>query len=230
MSQQPPHPHAPGGQEAPTVSLRSSATYGPPPPLHGGGAAAGPPTGTNLMAILSVVFAFVFSPLGIVFGIVGRGQTRRTGQPGRGLATFGLVLSVVFLVVGVAATLYLTVLAAQFASSVPVDVPDQPAVSAPADPTEPADPSGPVATGPAGTATVGVADGDYGPEVPSEALAEQVGAQTGATDVICPGYLPAQVDASTTCSGTLDGQQAQLDNRVTGVEGAEATVEITRVG
>jgi hypothetical protein len=190
---------------------------------------AGPNTGTNTMAILSVVFAFVFSPLGIVFGLVGRRQTRRTGQRGRGLATTGLALSVAFLVVGVAVAVYVTVLAAQIATSVPTGVPDQPEVSAPADPSVPA-PTAPVATGPAGSATVGVTGGEYGPEVPTTALAEQVGVGSGATDVICPGYLPAQIDASTVCSGTVDGQQAQLRTQVTAVAGSEATVDITRVG
>jgi hypothetical protein len=179
------------------------------------------------MAILSIVFAFLFSPLGIVFGLIGRRQTRRTGQRGRGLATVGLALSVVFLVVGVGATLYVTVLAVQIAPSVSVDAPAPSEESAPA---ESAEPTEPVATGPAGTATVGVTDGDYGPEVPADALAEQVGAQTGATDVICPGFLPGQVDASTTCSGAVDGQQAQLQTQVTAVEGSEATVDIQRVG
>jgi hypothetical protein len=240
MSQQPPqYPHAGPAfprDEAPTVSLRPSGTYGPPLPPGVGGPVAGPPagsTGTNTMAILSVVFAFLFSPLGIAFGIVGRRQTRRTGQRGRGLATVGLALSVLFLVVGVAAV-YLTVFAVQIATSVPIGVGDQPAVSAPADPSGPAPsgpvPTGPAPTGPAGTATVGVTDGDYGPEVPTGALAEQVGVGSGATDVICPGYLPAQIDASTTCAGTVDGQQAQLKTRVTAVAGAEATVDITRVG
>jgi peptidyl-prolyl cis-trans isomerase B (cyclophilin B) len=186
-----------------------------------------------------MVFAFVFSPLGIVFGIVGRRQTRRTGQRGRGLATVGLALSVVFLVVGVAVAVYVTVFAVQIATSVPIGVGDQPGISAPAGPSGPVPtapvpsapaPSGPVPSGPAGTATVGVTDGDYGPEVPSAALAEQVGVGSGATDVICPGYLPAQIDASTTCAGTVDGQQAQLQTRVTAVAGAEATVDITRVG
>ena len=231
MSQQPPptHPRATrtfAEDDAPTVSLRPSPTYGPPPthgppPTMPGG---GRPAGTNTMAILSVVFAVLFSPLGIVFGIIGRRQTRRTGQPGRGLATVGLALSVVLLVLGVVATVYLTVLAAQVVSSGPAPVPAQPEVS------EPAAPTGPVPTGPAGTATVGVTNGEYGPEVPSDALAEQVGAQSGATDVICPGYLPAQVDASTVCSGGVDGQQAQLRTLVTAVEGSEATVDITRVG
>jgi hypothetical protein len=247
MSEQPPrYPNAGPvfhRDEAPTVSLRPSGTYGPPLPPRGGGTAAGPPagtnTGTNTMAILSMVFAFVFSPLGIVFGIVGRRQTRRTGQRGRGLATVGLALSVVFLVVGVAVAVYVTVFAVQIATSVPSGVGDQPGISAPAGPSGPVPtapvpsapaPSGSAPTGPAGTATVGVTDGDYGPEVPSAALAEQVGVGSGATDVICPGYLPAQIDASTTCAGTVDGQQAQLQTRVTAVAGAEATVDITRVG
>jgi hypothetical protein len=38
------------------------------------------------------------------------------------------------------------------------------------------------------------------------------------------------VDASTICSGTVDGQQAQLQTHVTAVEGSSATVDITRVG
>ena len=58
-------------------------------------------------------------------------------------------------------------------------------------------------TGPVGSATVGVTDGDYGPEVPAEDLAAQVAAATGAADVLCPGYLPAQVEASTVCSAPL---------------------------
>jgi hypothetical protein len=236
----PPH----GGYDAPTTSHTTpqGSSPPPPPPLGGRGPAGpntGPNTGTNTMAVLSVVFAFLFSPLGIVFGIIGRGQTRRTGQPGRGLATTGLVLSIVFLLAGVAAALYVTVLATQLAPWGVTSAPDVPGVSAPAVPDSPdqdapdpaaPDPTAPVATGPVGTATVGVTNGDYGPEVPSDALAREVGVQTGATDVICPGYLPAQVDASTTCAGGLGGQQAQLQTRVTAVQGSTATVDIARVG
>jgi hypothetical protein len=47
---------------------------------------------TNTVAILSLVFAFVFAPLGIVFGHVARNQIRRTGEQGSGLATAGLWL------------------------------------------------------------------------------------------------------------------------------------------
>src|SRR3954471_23976415 len=51
---------------------------------------------TNVMAILSLVFAFVFSPLGIVFGHIGKKQIRERGEQGDGLATAGLVLSYIF--------------------------------------------------------------------------------------------------------------------------------------
>jgi hypothetical protein len=36
--------------------------------------------GTNVMSILSLVFAFVFAPLGIVFGHIAKKQIRRTGE------------------------------------------------------------------------------------------------------------------------------------------------------
>ncbi len=57
--------------------------------------------GTNTMAILALVFAFVFAPLGIVFGVIGRKQIRETGQSGSGLATAGLVLGIIFTVLSV---------------------------------------------------------------------------------------------------------------------------------
>jgi short subunit fatty acids transporter len=48
---------------------------------------------TNTMAILSLVFAFVFWPLSIAFGHVAHRQIHRTGEGGSGLATAGLVIS-----------------------------------------------------------------------------------------------------------------------------------------
>jgi undecaprenyl-diphosphatase len=53
------------------------------------------PAGTNRMAILSLVFAFVFGPLGVVFGHVAKKQIRETRQAGGGLATAGLVIGYV---------------------------------------------------------------------------------------------------------------------------------------
>lgn len=82
--QAPEHPHDQYGAPA----------YGAP----GYGAPGYPPAPqrTNVMAILGLVFAFVFSPLGIVFSAIGLGQTRKRGEGGRGLAIAGLVLSIIF--------------------------------------------------------------------------------------------------------------------------------------
>jgi hypothetical protein len=60
-----------------------------------------PSAQTNTMAILSLVFAFVFSPLGIAFGHIARKQIRERGEGGSGLATAGLILSYIFTTIGV---------------------------------------------------------------------------------------------------------------------------------
>jgi Domain of unknown function (DUF4190) len=48
---------------------------------------------TNTMAVLSLVFAFLFWPLSLVFGHIARKQIRESGERGRGLATAGLAIS-----------------------------------------------------------------------------------------------------------------------------------------
>lgn len=63
----------------PTTQHAPQPQYAPAPP-------------TNTMAVLSLVFAFLFWPLAIVFGHIARKQIARTGESGRGLATAGLVL------------------------------------------------------------------------------------------------------------------------------------------
>ncbi|WP_434742584.1 DUF4190 domain-containing protein [Micromonospora sp. SH-82] len=57
--------------------------------------------GTNLLALLSLIFAFVFSPVGIVLGHMAKRQIRQSGEQGNGLATVGLVLGYVFTVLGI---------------------------------------------------------------------------------------------------------------------------------
>jgi hypothetical protein len=68
--------------------------------------------GTNVMAILALVFAFVFAPLGIVFGHIAKRQIRRTGEGGSGLATAGLVLGYIFTILFVVSWIAIFVLAA----------------------------------------------------------------------------------------------------------------------
>ncbi|UXA08380.1 sensor domain-containing protein [Mycobacterium sp. SMC-2] len=57
----------------------------------------------NVLATLSLVFAFVFAPVGAILGHAGLAQIRRTGELGRDRARAGLALSYAFIAVGVAA-------------------------------------------------------------------------------------------------------------------------------
>ncbi|MEV0155270.1 DUF4190 domain-containing protein [Micromonospora sp. NPDC050686] len=83
--------HGPPGQQ-----------YGPPG-HHGPPGWPGPVRGTNVLAILSLVFAFVFSPAGIVLGYLAKRQIRQTGEEGDQLATWGLILGFVFTGLGLLA-------------------------------------------------------------------------------------------------------------------------------
>ncbi|HEY0696423.1 MAG TPA: DUF4190 domain-containing protein [Micromonospora sp.] len=93
---QPEEPGGPWGQYGP------SGVHGPQGQQYGAagqyGQPPGPPAGgrTNVLAILSLVLAFVFAPAGIVLGHLAKRQIRQTGEPGDQLATWGLVLSYVF--------------------------------------------------------------------------------------------------------------------------------------
>jgi len=48
------------------------------------------------MAILALVFAFVFAPLGLIFGIIARRQIRKSGEEGAGLALAGAIIGGIF--------------------------------------------------------------------------------------------------------------------------------------
>jgi uncharacterized protein DUF4190 len=73
--------------------------YGPPPGY--GTPGYGPPMypqamTTNTLAILALVFAFVFAPASIVLGHLAKKQIRQTGEQGEGLAVAGLWLGYIF--------------------------------------------------------------------------------------------------------------------------------------
>ena len=59
------------------------------------------PKSTNAMAIVSLVCAFLFAPLGILFGHISLSQIKKTGEEGRGLAIAGLVISYILTVVAI---------------------------------------------------------------------------------------------------------------------------------
>jgi Domain of unknown function (DUF4190) len=87
--------------------------YYAPAPMY----APAPPT--NTMAILALVFSFLFWPLAIVFGHTARKQIARTGEGGGGMATAGLVIGYLGLAAAVLIVLILVVAAGAGVSSVP---------------------------------------------------------------------------------------------------------------
>ncbi len=99
---QPQQPHwghqPPGGAQPPYPPQPPYGQYGPY-----GGEPPRPRGGPNVLAVLSLVFAFVFAPAGIVLGHVAKRQIRQTGEEGGQLATWGLILSYVFTALGLLA-------------------------------------------------------------------------------------------------------------------------------
>ena len=86
-----------GGQPAygPPPGYGGQPGYGPPGygvPGYGPPPGYGYPRPTNTMAILALVMAFVFSPVGLVLGIVARRQIRQTGEQGDGLALASIII------------------------------------------------------------------------------------------------------------------------------------------
>lgn len=51
------------------------------------------PKGTNTLAILSIICAFLFWPLGLLFGIISLKQIKKSKENGKGLAIAGTVIS-----------------------------------------------------------------------------------------------------------------------------------------
>jgi hypothetical protein len=92
-AQQPGSPAAPYGGQQYGQPQYGQPQYGAPQYPAGGYAQA---PGTNILAILSLVFAFVFSPAGIVLGHIAKKQIKERGEQGAGLANWGLILSYVF--------------------------------------------------------------------------------------------------------------------------------------
>ena len=120
-----------------------------PPPPYGGypadyyGYPAGypQPKPTNSLAIVSLVCAFVFAPLGILFGHISLSQIKKTGEEGRGLAIAGLVISYVVtalaILVIVLSVLFMVVLARNLENmDLYPDYPQYTAAPAPPEATE----------------------------------------------------------------------------------------------
>jgi len=96
------HDHGPSGPygSQPGYPQQGGAPYGYPPqgyPPPGYGYGYQRPPGTNGLAIASMVLGILWiywigSILALVLGYVAKGQIRRTGEIGGGMATAGIVL------------------------------------------------------------------------------------------------------------------------------------------
>jgi eukaryotic-like serine/threonine-protein kinase len=110
------------------VHVSDAGSGGPNGPSDGDGFYANPypqppiiwaptPRKINAFATLSVVFAFVFAPVGAVFGHLGLSQIRRTGERGRERALIGLTMSYAFTLIAVAVLVIWTIVGMRPGSS-----------------------------------------------------------------------------------------------------------------
>ena len=86
-------------QAAPQPAYAEQSAYAAQQPV-----APQPVKPTNVLAIITIIAAFVMAPVGIVTGHISLSQIKRTGEEGRGLAKAGLILSYIFtafMVIGV---------------------------------------------------------------------------------------------------------------------------------
>jgi peptidyl-prolyl cis-trans isomerase B (cyclophilin B) len=94
--------------------LTNPPPYGayPPPSAYPDYPAPPQPRNTNAMAIVSLITAFLFAPLGILFGHLSLSQIKKTGDDGRGIAIAGLIIGYVL----TAVTIVVVVFTVWFAS------------------------------------------------------------------------------------------------------------------
>jgi len=78
------------------MSDQTPASYPPAPPT-GYTPYPAQKSGTNVLAIIALVGAFVFPLAGVICGHIALSQIKRTGENGRGLAIAGLIIGYVYI-------------------------------------------------------------------------------------------------------------------------------------
>lgn len=63
-------------------------------PVH-----ASPNRPTNAMAIAALVFAIILAPIGLILGLIARGQIKKTSEGGAGLAKAAIIISLVWMTI-----------------------------------------------------------------------------------------------------------------------------------
>jgi peptidyl-prolyl cis-trans isomerase B (cyclophilin B) len=95
-----------------------------PPPSPYTGSSAGVQK-TNVLAIIALILGIVVPIGGIICGPIALSQIKKTGENGRGLALAGLIIGIVFTLLGIIATIaYVALIAAavnsgQFSTTTP---------------------------------------------------------------------------------------------------------------
>lgn len=64
----------------------------------------------NAMSVAGFVCSFFFALLGLIFSIIGKKQCKRSGEKGQGLATAGIVISIVSMALSVLLKIWLNVI------------------------------------------------------------------------------------------------------------------------
>ena len=107
-------PPPPGYTPAPGYEQPPQQPYGYAQPQGYPQQYAAPmPTGTNGLAIASLICAFVFPIVGVILGHIALNQIKQTGQEGHGLAVAGLVIGYSFIALGlIIACIYVIAIAA----------------------------------------------------------------------------------------------------------------------
>ena len=62
-----------------------------------------PPAGpaTNVLAIIAIIAAIVFPPVGIVLGFIAQGQIKTSGEGGAGLAKAAIIVGIILTILSV---------------------------------------------------------------------------------------------------------------------------------
>ena len=76
---------------------------------------------TNTMAIFGLVLAFFIPILGLILSIVAKSQIKKTGEGGNGLATGGIVVSIIFMVLQIIAVIFYIFVIAAVVATTPTD-------------------------------------------------------------------------------------------------------------
>ena len=63
----------------------------------------------NTLSILSIIFAFIFSPVGLVLGIIALSQIKKSGERGKGLAIFSIIWGAILLMLVVIGILWVVI-------------------------------------------------------------------------------------------------------------------------